>query len=215
MSFLPGPWFTEQARRWWGVGIFEHIAHDLCEVARAAQGKDATPTATILDGRVLQSTSESGSRRGCDGGKRKKGSKVHIAIDTLGHLPALHVPAANEQERAQVSRLCSAAQDVTGESIEVGYVDQGDTGENAENAAAQQGVELRVVKLPDAKKGFVLLPKRWAVERTSAWLGRSPATGPGLRTPDGSSRRLALGGDGRSAAQIHATRQLEKFITGS
>jgi transposase len=172
-EFPPWPIVYQQARRWLEAGVFEHMAHDLREVARVAQGREETPTAVILDGRVLQSTPESGQRGGYDGGKRKKGSKIHIAIDTLGHLLALKVTAANEQERAQVANLCAAAQDVTGETVEVAYVDQGYTGEKAEDAAADQGVELRVVKLPYAKKGFVLLPKRWVVERTFAWLGRS------------------------------------------
>lgn len=70
-EFPPWPVVYQQARRWLDAGVFEHIAHDLREVARVAQGRDATPTATILDGRVLQSTPESGGRGGYDGGKRK------------------------------------------------------------------------------------------------------------------------------------------------
>ncbi|WP_437186802.1 IS5 family transposase [Planctomicrobium sp. SH668] len=172
-EFPPWPVVYQQARRWLEAGVFEHIAHDLREVARVAQGRDEPPSATILDARVIQSTPESGARAGYDGGKRRKGSKVHVAIDTLGHLLALKVTPANEQERAQVSDLCVAVQEATDQAIEVAYVDQGYTGENAEEAAAEQGVELRVVKLPYAKKGFVLLPRRWVVERTFAWLGRS------------------------------------------
>ncbi|WP_092055662.1 transposase [Planctomicrobium piriforme] len=72
-----------------------------------AQGREATHAAAILDGRVLQSTPESGKRRGYDGGELKKGSKVHITIDMLGHLLAVKVSPVNEQERAQVSELCS------------------------------------------------------------------------------------------------------------
>ena len=97
---------------------------------------------------------------------------MHIAVDTLGQLLALRVTAANEQERAQVAALVAQVQEVTGENVEIAFVDQGYTGEQPAQAAAQHGIKLAVVKLPEAKKGFVLLPRRWVVERTFAWLGR-------------------------------------------
>jgi transposase len=172
-EFPPWEVVYQQARRWLAAGVFEEIAHDLRALARTVAERDVDPSAIIMDGRVLQSTPESGKRGGYDGHKRKKGSKVHIAIDTLGHLLALTVTPANEQERGQVAELCEAVQAVTGESVEVAYVDQGYTGEAAGEAAAKQGIELRVVKHHQAKKGFVLLPRRWVVERTFAWLGRS------------------------------------------
>lgn len=84
----------------------------------------------ILDSRTLQSTPESGARGGYDGAKRRKGSKVHAAVDTLGHPLVLHVTAADEQDRAQVDKLAEAVQEITCESIELAYVDQGYTGEN-------------------------------------------------------------------------------------
>ena len=95
-----------------------------------------------------------------------------MAVDTLGNLLALKVTAANEQERAQVSALAADVQDATGESVELAYVDQGYTGEQAEDDAAEHGIHLEVVKLPEAKRGFVLLPRRWVVERSFAWLAR-------------------------------------------
>ena len=96
--------------------------------------REAQPTAAILDGRTLQSTPESGGRAGYDGAKKKKGSKVHVAVDTLGHLLALKVTAANEQERAQVAELAAKVQEVTGGTVEVAFVDQGYTGETAGRA---------------------------------------------------------------------------------
>jgi transposase len=120
----------------------------------------------------LRSTPESGPRAGYDGGKRKRGSKLHMAVDTLGHLLALHVTPANVDDRAEVGKLAEAVQQATGESVELIYVDQGYTGEKADEAAKAQGVELCVVKLSEAKKGFVLLPKRWVVERSFAWMTR-------------------------------------------
>ena len=148
------------------------MAHDLREVLRLAAEKSAQPSAVILDGRTLQSTPESGHRAGYDGYKRIKGSKVHAAVDTLGHLLALKVTPANEQERAQVGALVAEVEEATGESVAVAFVDQGYTGEEAAEQAARQGVQLFVVKLKEAKKGFVLLPRRWVVERSFAWAAR-------------------------------------------
>jgi transposase len=105
-------------------------------------------------------------------GSNKKGSKVHMAVDTLGHLLALLVTPANEQERAQVGALAEKIQEVTGEHVKLAFVDQGYTGDDAAGAAEEHGNRLEVVKLPDAKKGFVLLPRRWVVERSFAWTGR-------------------------------------------
>jgi transposase len=168
------PWeiVYQQMRRWMDAGVFEAIVHDLRELLRQAQGRTPQPTAAVLDSRTLQSTPESGPRAGYDGHKRKKGSKVHVAVDTLGHLLALLVTPANEQDRAQVAALASAVQEATGQSVEVAFVDQGYTGEGAAEAAAEHGIRLEVVKLPDAKRGFVLLPRRWVVERSFAWAAR-------------------------------------------
>jgi transposase len=97
---------------------------------------------------------------------------VHVAVDTLGHLLALKVSAANEEDRAQVDALAAKVQKVTGQSVELAYVDQGYTGERAASAAQAHGLRLEVVKLPQAKRGFVLLPRRWVVERSFGWAAR-------------------------------------------
>lgn len=126
----------------------------------------------ILDARTLQSTPESGARAGYDGAKKRKGSKVNMAVDSLGYLLALAVTNAKESYRERVKKLAAEAQAATGESVEIVYVDQGYTGESAKEAAASEGVELVVVKLPYAKCSFVQLPKRWVVERSFGWMGR-------------------------------------------
>jgi transposase len=82
------------------------------------------------------------------------------------------VTAANEQDRAQVGELAKAVQEVTGENVEIAYVDQGYTGEQPATDAAQHGVRLEVIKHHEAKRGFVLLPRRWVVERSFAWAAR-------------------------------------------
>ena len=136
---------------------------------REALGRSADPSAVIIDARTLRSSPESGERAGYDGGKRKKGSKLHIAVDTLGNLLALRVTAANVNERAEVGALTREVQAVTDNNVDVAFVDQGYDGPNA---AAANDVELVVVKRPEAKKGFVVLPRRWVVERTFAWAVR-------------------------------------------
>jgi transposase len=168
------PWYTvyQQTQRWIKAGVFEAIVHDLRALLRLASGRKEQPSAAILDSRTLQSSPESGSRAGYDGAKRKRGSKTHMAVDTLGHLLALHVTGADVQDRAQVGRLAEQVEEVTGQSVELAFVDQGYTGDQAVQDAAAHGLQLEVIKLPEARKGFVLLPRRWVVERTFAWAAR-------------------------------------------
>jgi transposase len=82
-------------------------------------------------------------------------------VDTLGHLLAVHVTPANKQDRAQVEELAKQVQAATGHNVQIAYVDAGYTGEKAAEAAAEKGIRLEVVKLPGAKRGFILLPRRW------------------------------------------------------
>ena len=168
----PWPVVYQQMGRWMEAGCFQIMVEDLRMLLREFAGRKSQPTAMILDSRTLQSTPESGARAGYDGAKRRKGSKVHVAVDTLGHLLALHVTAADEQDRAQVEKLAEAVQEITGNNVELAYVDQGYTGESAAQAAEKHGVQLEVVKHTQAKRGFVLLPRRWVVERSFAWAAR-------------------------------------------
>jgi transposase len=171
-DFPPWPMVYQQFRRWDDARCFEAMVSDMRSIIRTAEGRRGQPSAVILDGRTLQSSCESGPRAGYDGYKRRKGSKVHMAVDTLGHLIALTVTPANEQERAQVDALCQQVQQATGDTVKLAWADQGYTGEQAKSEAAENGIELQVVKLPEAKKGFVLLPRRWVVERSFGWLAR-------------------------------------------
>ena len=154
------------------AGCFEALVHDLRLLLRLGRGRAGQPSAAIFDARVLQSTPESGARAGYNGHKRRKGSKIHQAVDTLGNLLALTVTPANEDERTQVAALAAQVQAVTGEPVvELAWVDAGYTGEAAA-AAAAHGIQLAVVTLPEAKRGFVLLPRRWVGERRFAWESR-------------------------------------------
>lgn len=168
------PWYTvyQQAQRWIKAKVFEAVVADLREILRIASGRKAKPTAVIFDSRTLQSSPESGGRGAYDGAKRRKGSKTHIAVDTLGNLLALLVTPANEQDRGQVGALAAKVQEATGESVELAFVDQGYTGETAAAQAEAHGMRLEVIKLAEAKKGFVLLPRRWVVERSFGWAAR-------------------------------------------
>jgi transposase len=168
------PWEAvyQQTQRWLKAGVFVEMVHDLRVLLRLSEGRAPEPTAAILDSRTLRSTPESGSRGGYDGAKRKKGSKVHAAVDTLGNLLALHVSPANEQDRGRVEELAEAIQEATGESVELAYVDQGYTGEKAAEEAEAHGMRLEIVRHEEAKRGFVLLPRRWVVERDFAWASR-------------------------------------------
>jgi transposase len=168
------PWHTvyQQTQRWLKAGVLEAIVHDLRVMLRLAAGREAEPSAAIFDARTMQSTPESGGRAGYDGHKRKKGSKLHLAVDTLGYLLALHATPASKQERARVAELAQAVQEVTGESVEVAFVDQGYTGVEAVQAAEGHGIRLEVMRLPETRRGFMLLPRRWVVERSFAWMSR-------------------------------------------
>ena len=168
------PWEAvyQQMQRWLKAGVFEAMVHDLRAFLRLTEGRAPEPTAAVFESRTLRSTPESGARGGYDGAKRKKGSKVHAAVDTLGHLLALLVTPADEQDREQVGELAEAVQEATGESVELAYVDRGYSGEGADGEARAHGIRLEVVKHPEARRGFVLLPRRWVVERDFARASR-------------------------------------------
>jgi len=144
------PWAAvyQQTQRWLKAGVFEAIVDDLRAVLRLAQGRNEEPSAAIFDSWTLQSSPES------------------------GHLLALHVTPANEQDRAQVGELAAAVQEVSGGNVELAFVDAGYTGDAPAQAANAQGIRLEVITLPQAKRGFVLLPRRWVVERSFAWMTR-------------------------------------------
>jgi transposase len=170
------PWQAvyQQTQRWLKAGVFEQMVHDLRMLLRLSEGRASDPTATILDSRTLRCTPESGSRGGYDGAKRKKGSKVHAAVDTLGNLLALRVSPASESRTGSRSRNWPGPRARSHERVGRGglYVDQGYTGERAAKEAAAHGMRLEVVKHSETKRGFVLLPRRWVVERDFAWASR-------------------------------------------
>jgi transposase len=168
------PWAAvyQQTRRWLDSGVFDALSDDLRELLRRMEERAPDPTACVLDSRTLQSTPESGARAGFDPGKRRKGTKMHLAVDTLGHPLAMHASPADEQDRAHVAPLLDKVQDVTGGNVEVAYADQAYSGEETAAVAQTQGVELVIVKREKGQKDFTVLPKRWVVERSFGWIAR-------------------------------------------
>lgn len=168
------PWAAvyQQTRRWLKAGVFDTLTDDLRALLRQAHGRASEPTASVIDSRTLPSTPESGARAGFDAGKRRKDTKTHLAVDTLGYPLTLHATPANEQDRAQVAQLTEKIQDATGGNVEVAYADQAYSGEETAKEAEAQGIELIIVKRDKDPKGFVVLPKRWVVERSFGWIAR-------------------------------------------
>ena len=126
------PWAAvyQQFWRWLDAGVFEALVSDVQSIVREWAERKGQSRAICINSRTLQSTPESGGRAGYDGARRRKGSEVHIAVDTLGHLPALTVALAD-----QVAPLADQVQAVTGGTVELAYVDQSYTGPNAADAA--------------------------------------------------------------------------------
>ena len=135
---------------------------------RQVLGRAATPAAVVFDGRTLQRAPESGHRAGCGGAKKRTGSKAHSAVDTLGHVLSVGITPANERERAQGGGLCRPVQEITGQTVTVGFGDHGYTGEGPEYEAAVHGIDLQVITKPEGQTGFGLLPRRWVVEPSFA-----------------------------------------------
>jgi transposase len=171
-EFPPWPAVYQQTQRWLKAGCFEALCADLRMLVRVYAGREPEPSAGVIDSRTIQSTPESGARAGYDGAKKRKGSKVHAVVDTLGNLLSLHVTPASDQDRGQVAQLAEAVQQVTGGTVKLIFADQGYTGEDAQLAAQAHGITLQVVKHTEAKRGFVLLPRRWVVERSFGWAAR-------------------------------------------
>ncbi len=156
-------------QRWIKAGVFGDMVYHLRGILCVSVVRKELPTAVVIDSRAPQSTYESGHRAGYDGARRRKGSAIHIAVDTLGHLLALHVTPADQRDRTQVNCTTKAVPRATGRNVELACVEQGFTGEQVEDVADDHGIALHILKRPEAKRGFVLLSRRWVVERSFAW----------------------------------------------
>ncbi|MFB6963548.1 IS5 family transposase [Streptomyces sp. NPDC056309] len=159
--------------RWRKQGLIDEFHDRLRAATREAQGRDAEPTAGAIDSQSAKSTSTvEASTSGYDGGKKIKGRKRHIVVDTLGLILAVVVTPASTGDRDAAQDLLSRATSRHHRLRRV-WADSGYTGMLVGWCATVLNLMLTVIRRSDDHKGFVVLPKRWIVERTFAWLTRS------------------------------------------
>ena len=166
------PWETVywHFKRWRDDGSLDALHDTLRERVREAEGRDPQPTAAIIDAQSVKGADTvSRATRGYDAGKKVNGRKRHIVVDTIGLLVIVMITAANVQDRDGARPVLAAVRKAF-PTISLVWADGGYAGKLVEWAKAATRLVLEIVRKPEGQRTFEVLPRRWVVERTLAWI---------------------------------------------
>lgn len=166
------PWSTVHKvyQKWMRAGVMKDIHDELREQARVLAGRNTEPTAAVLDSQSVKGSAQ-GGEYGYDAGKKVKGRKRHILVDVLGFILGIFITAASVQDRDGAVPVVEQAA-LEHSTIRKIWVDGIYTGEVIQNLRERTNIDIEVVKRTDDMRGFVVLPRRWVVERTFGWMER-------------------------------------------